>query len=174
MTRAPIILTGFLGSGKSTVAAALGTALNRTVVDLDDVITVKTGRTPGEIIDEDGEEAFRDIETQFLEHVLNRSEAHVIALGGGAWIQDQNRELITRHAGVAVWLDAPFELCWRRIAVMANTRPLARDRAAAELLFERRRPDYALAQVRVAMIEEKSVDAVVGEIIASLKSALSD
>jgi shikimate kinase len=174
MTRAPIILTGFLGSGKSTVAAALGGALNRAVVDLDDVITMNTGRTPGEIIDEDGEKVFRDIETHFLENVLNGSPVQVIALGGGAWIQDQNRELINRHAGVAVWLDAPFELCWKRIAAMATTRPLARNRAAAETLFERRRPDYALAQVRVAITEDKSVDAVVSEIIATLDSTLSD
>jgi shikimate kinase len=174
MTRAPIILTGFLGSGKSTVAAALGRALNRTVVDLDNVISSNTGRTPGEIIDEDGENAFREIETQFLERVLSGSTAHVIALGGGAWIQDRNRNLIGRHGGVAVWLDAPFELCWKRIAAMVNTRPLAKDPAVAQALFERRRPNYALADIRVAVTEDETVDALVNQIITALKSTSSD
>jgi shikimate kinase len=174
MTRAPIILTGFLGSGKSTVAAALGRALNLTVTDLDDIITSNTGRTPGEIIEEDGENAFRELETQFLKQVLNRSTAQVIALGGGAWIQDQNRKLITQHGGVSVWLDAPFELCWKRIAAMVSNRPLAKDRAGAQALFARRRQDYALAQVRVPVTENESVDSIVSEIISTLNATFSE
>ena len=168
MTSAPIILTGFSGSGKSTVAAALGKTLNRTVIDLDDVLTSNTGRTPAEIIEEDGENAFRELETQFLRQVLNRSTAQVIALGGGAWIQDRNRDLITRHGAVSVWLDAPFELCWKRIAVLVNTRPLAKDRAGAQALFERRLPDYALARVRVRVTEDESVESIVNEIVGTL------
>jgi shikimate kinase len=174
MSRAPIILTGFLGSGKSTVAEALGRALNRIVIDLDDVITSNTGRTPGEIIEEDGEKALRELETQFLKQVLNGNTAQVVALGGGAWIQEQNRDLITQCGGVSVWLDAPFELCWKRIATMANTRPLAKNRPRAKALFEQRRSDYALAQVRVAITEDQPVDTIVDEIITTLDLTLGD
>jgi shikimate kinase len=174
MTRAPIILTGFSGSGKSTVASALGTSLKCSVVDLDDLIMSATGRSPKEIIEEDGEDTFRETETRYLEQVLNSGRAQVIALGGGAWILERNRKLIARHGGLSVWLDAPFELCWKRIATMANTRPLAKNRPRAKALFEQRRSDYALAQVRAAITEDQPVDTIVDEIITTLDLTLSD
>src|ERR1041385_2146233 len=101
----PIVITGFMGCGKSRIARALAQNLNVRFLDLDESITARTGRTPAQLIDEDGELAFRRIETDTLREVLNAGEAGVIALGGGAWIEAANRELIEQYRCSSVWLD---------------------------------------------------------------------
>jgi len=79
-----VVITGFMGCGKSKVARELAERLKVTMVDLDERITARTGRTPAQLIDEDGERTFRTIETETLRDVLKSREAGVIALGGGA------------------------------------------------------------------------------------------
>src|ERR1043165_3169444 len=102
-----VVITGFMGCGKSVVARALAQHLNVSFVDLDESITSRTGRTPAQLITEDGEPAFRHIETDTLRDILNSGEAGVIALGGGAWIEPANRELINEYGCASVWLDVP-------------------------------------------------------------------
>ena len=93
-----------------------------------------------------------------LRAVLERGSAHVVALGGGAWTIESNRALIVEHGCLTVWLDAPFELCWKRIEAEQGTRPLALDRRAAHELYRERRPLYALASLRLPAVEELSAD----------------
>src|SRR5215510_4820995 len=88
-----IVITGFMGCGKSKIARALARNLDLAMVDLDESITARTGRAPAQLINEDGERAFRRIETDTLRDVLRSGAAGVIALGGGAWIEAENREL---------------------------------------------------------------------------------
>jgi shikimate kinase len=148
-TPQPIIVTGFMGSGKTTVALALSRLLQCGLIDLDRFITEQTGRSPGEIIEQDGERAFREIETRYLTEVLTNGVATVIALGGGAWTTPENRTLIEKHDGQVVWLDTPFEVCWQRIAALGSERPLARDREETLNLYQSRRPIYQLAALRL-------------------------
>ena len=129
-----------MGCGKTKVARELASKLNAVMVDLDDVITNRVGRSPAQLIDEDGEHAFRAIESDTLRHVLKIGEARVIALGGGAWIQETNRQLIGEYGCLSMWLDAPFEMCWDRIAASQEDRPLGRTREQAWALYEQRRP----------------------------------
>ena len=124
-----------MGTGKSTVARALASRLNGVMLDLDEVITNNEGRSPAEIIEAEGENHFRGIETQTLGQLLDEGTARIIAVGGGAWTIAQNRELIIDHQAFTVWLDAPFELCWRRIKSGHDARPLARSREMAERLY---------------------------------------
>jgi shikimate kinase len=154
----PIIITGFMGSGKTTVAQALARILNCRAIDLDQLIAERAGRTPKEIIEQDGEPAFREIETRLLRDTLAEGAARVIALGGGAWTMERNRDLIAKHGGFTVWLDAPFELCWRRIAQSGSERPLAPTEQLARKLYGQRRALYWLAALRVAATEDKSAD----------------
>ena len=164
----PIVITGFMGCGKTKVARELARELNAVMVDLDDQITKRVGRSPAQLIDEDGEPAFRAIESDTLRHVLEIGEARVIALGGGAWIQETNRQLLDEHGCLSIWLDAPFEMCWTRIAASQEDRPLGRTREQALALYEQRRPVYELANVHIPIREES-----VGDVVARICSVHS-
>jgi len=164
-----IVIVGFMGSGKTTVADALARRLGCDSIDLDSFITEREGRSPAEIIEQDGEAAFREIETQALRDALAKSEARVIALGGGAWTIAANRALVASHNCVSIWLDAPFELCWERILSSTNTiRPMAPDRESAQNLFQVRRDSYELAQLRLVLTKTAAPDETVVEIATSL------
>ena len=164
----PIVITGFMGCGKTKVAREVAHKINTVMVDLDDVITKRVGRSPAQLIVEDGEAAFRAIETETLRELLQNNSAKVIALGGGAWIQETNRQLITQYSCLSVWLDAPFEMCWTRIAASQEDRPLGRTREQALALYEQRRPVYELANVRIAVGEE-NVENLVSRLVHLFK-----
>jgi shikimate kinase len=159
----PVVITGFMGAGKTTVAAALAERLGRPLIDLDRFIAEREGRTAQMIIDEDGEPRFREIESEALRDAL-KTEASVIALGGGTWTIERNRELIAERRGLTVWLDAPFELCWQRIESAVNTRPLARERGKAQRLYHERRAHYSRAGLRLKVKDGMSAR-VVAELI---------
>ena len=144
-----IVITGFMGSGKTRMARELAHRLNLTMVDLDERIFAKEGRSAAQLIVEEGEQAFRVIETEVLRELLETNAAGVIALGGGAWIQKVNRDLIEQHGYVSVWLDVPFEVCWSRIETSGEDRPLGRTQEQAQALYDRRRPVYELAKLQI-------------------------
>ena len=166
-----IVIIGFMGSGKTTVANALALRLGCLMLDLDAFVTECEGRTPAEIIKQNGEAPFRDVETRTLREVLRNTDVRVIALGGGAWTVDANRELIAQHKCLSVWLDAPFELCWQRIVASGNTvRPLAPDRDHARKLYEGRRASYELAAFKVENSGKEDADQIAAQIQTKLES----
>lgn len=168
--RGPIVITGFMACGKSEVARALATRLDLTAVDLDEIIAAQHGRTAAQLIVNEGEAAFRTIETNTLREVLKSHTGSVIALGGGAWITEQNRKLIAEHGSVAVLLDTPFEVCWQRIEAAAEDRPLGRTRAQAEQLYRLRQPVYQLANIHIRLLAHDTVDDVATRIEAELEN----
>ncbi len=153
-----------MGCGKSRVAREVARRLDVVMVDLDDRITQSTGRSPAQLIVEEGEAAFRAVESETLRDVLQNGDAKVIALGGGAWIQETNRKLVDEYSCTSVWLDVPFELCWSRIAASDEDRPLGRTRDQAFSLYEQRRPIYQLAEIHVP-IREENFEALVAHLI---------
>ncbi|MBI2687976.1 MAG: shikimate kinase [Acidobacteria bacterium] len=161
-----IYLVGFMGSGKSTVGKRLAETLGRPFVDLDDDIEAAAGKAIATIFIDDGECAFRDAEHAALRARVERGEAIVLALGGGAFAYARNRDVLA-GAGRSVWLDCPFETALRRVAGFAH-RPLARDAERFRELFEKRVPDYALADVRVP-VESDDPDATVRAILEALR-----
>jgi shikimate kinase len=145
-----LYLVGFMASGKTTVGRALAAAIGWPFVDLDTEIEKQEGLPIGRIFSERGEAHFRKAETEALRlHVARVKAGHpsVIALGGGAFVQPGNRELL-ESGGVTLWLDCPFDLVSRRLGD-DTTRPLAIDRARLESLFIERRPLYEQADYRV-------------------------
>lgn len=153
LIRTPAIyLVGFMGSGKTTVGAALADELGWSFFDLDDDIETAAGRKIAEIFTEAGEVEFRRQERVALEKRV-RAAMHgmptVIALGGGTFAQAGNAELIRDH-GITLWLDVPYEVVAARVAGLAH-RPLARDPEKFAALFEERLPAYARADYRVAL-----------------------
>lgn len=168
-SRRPIVITGFMGCGKSEVARALAQRLGVEIVDLDELITLETGRTPAQLIEEDGEPTFRQIETRTLTTAIENTRNEVIALGGGAWIEIRNRDLLSQAEAITVWLDTPFEVCWARIKAAPEDRPLGRTKMQAYELYQRRLPIYQLASLRTEASDNDTPD----EIAARIQAAAS-
>lgn len=166
----PVVITGFMGCGKSKVARELALRRNVVMVDLDEWITRRVGRNPAQLINEEGERAFREIETNALRDLLRSGEAGVIALGGGAWIKEANRDLIDQFSCTSIWLDTPFEVCWERIATSEEDRPLGRTREEAETRYQLRNPIYALAQLHIAVTTTQTLDDLISTIETKLGS----
>jgi shikimate kinase len=164
-----IVIVGFMGSGKTAVGRALAAQLNLVMTDLDRLITDASGRTPAEIITQDGERAFREIESNALREILKTTRAGIIALGGGAWIEETNRRLIGANNCLTIWLETPFEKCWKRIQSSGEERPLGKTEQQAKDLFERRRPVYQLATLHVEALSDETAD----ELATRIKSELA-
>jgi shikimate kinase len=156
-----IYLVGFMGCGKSTVGRALADELGWSFFDLDNEIESGAGSTISEIFDKQGEPVFRALEAAALAKrvkAVQFGHPQVIALGGGALMDEKNFDLIINH-GVVVWLDTPFELIEKRVAAESH-RPLARDRERLRELFEIRCPKYAQADFRVEAPDEEAMATV--------------
>lgn len=166
MNEPGIVIVGFMGCGKSAVARELALLRDERWTDLDKRIEEIDGRTPAEIIMNEGETKFREIETSVLRDLLASNGQQVMALGGGAWTIPVNRKILRRHGSIAIWLDALFEVCWKRIEADAQTRPKAPTREIAEKLYSDRRPIYRLADLHVSAADESPI--VIAKKIAAL------
>jgi len=156
-----IYVVGFMASGKSTVGRALAHRLGWSFFDLDHEIERAEQTTIADIFDSRGEAEFRRIEAQMLkQHVgwIERGRPAVLALGGGAFTEKTNRDLILGN-GLAVWLDCPFEIVERRVGEGSH-RPLARDPQKFADLYQARREFYALADVHIRIESDDPVVAV--------------
>lgn len=152
LKRAPgLYLAGFMGSGKTTVGRILADRLGWQFADLDAEIEAREQSTIGHIFESRGEPEFRRIESEvigsYVRHV-ERGSPTVIALGGGAFVQQVNFDLIKNH-GISIWLECSFEAVQRRLAVQTHERPLARDPIRFRKLFDDRQPAYGRADFRV-------------------------
>jgi shikimate kinase len=161
-----------MACGKSTVGPVLAARLGREFIDLDLLIAANAGCTIAELIARDGEERFREIETSALREAARNGLA-VIAPGGGAITREENRELMSR-LGITVWLDAPFDLCWRRIERDRTVRPLAPNRESAGERYDHRLPLYQKASIRVEIDESQSPEEIAEEIIERIYCLPSD
>lgn len=143
-----IVLTGFMGSGKSTTGRLVAEGLGWRFVDLDILIEERSGSTVPEIFARWGEERFRALEAEALAAALSE-EKIVLALGGGAPESAASRALLENApATEIIHLTAPFELLLERCAAQARdpqatARPNLADHSAARLRFERRGPLYS-------------------------------
>ena len=140
-----LALTGFMGVGKSSVARHLAHVTKLRRVDLDHVIEQHEGRSIVSIIDQDGIDRYRDIETHHLNRVAARPDTRILSLGGGAWTVEKNRELLKDAGFTSIWLEASFEHCWLNISFSKKERPLARDKESTKRLFDERQKVYCLA-----------------------------
>lgn len=144
-----VFLLGFMGSGKSTVGPELARRLAWDFLDLDTHIEAQEGLTVPEIFRQRGESGFRLAETNALRHLLLSSltRPSVVALGGGAFAQETNRELLRDQP--SVFLDAPAEELWRRCQQDGIERPLRKDPEQFARLYAERLPYYRQAWVAV-------------------------
>ncbi|MDE2774568.1 MAG: 3-dehydroquinate synthase [Chloroflexota bacterium] len=160
-----IILTGFMGTGKTTVGQILARKLKREFVDMDAVIEARAGMTIPQIFERRGEDEFRALERRLVYELALRNGL-VIATGGGALIDDALRETMLQ-SGIVVCLNASKADIRERLAENAN-RPLA---AGWESLFEARRSAYAMMPYQI-LTTGKTPEAIAGEIAALDSGAL--
>lgn len=170
-----LVLIGYRGAGKTSVARQLALVLGWDWVDADVEIELKAGRSIASIFAEQGEPAFRDLESQTLAKLLGRSRL-VIAAGGGAVVRCENRKLL-RRSGPVVWLQASPETIWRRIQADATTaarRPNLTGfggLAEVQTLLTQRTPWYAECASLAVDTEGKCVEQICQEILVGLNTA---
>jgi shikimate kinase len=160
-----IILTGFMGAGKSTIGRQLASRLGWEFLDLDTHLENRTGTTIPDLFSKYGEPHFRRLESTALASALSRTHT-VLALGGGAPQEITNRLLIEQTpATFAIFLDAPFPTLFDRCMLQDISRPVLADPSLAEIRFARRRPFYSrLAQLTIetsTQSPEETVEAIV-------------
>ena len=126
-----LVLTGFMGTGKTTVGYILASSLKRTLIDTDQMIEEKTGLTVSQIFEQHGESYFRDLESEeILKLKQNRPGSLVIATGGGAVLRGHNLKILSEN-GIIIALTASPCAILRRIS-KTNQRPLLAGEGAAE------------------------------------------
>lgn len=140
-----LVLIGFMGSGKSTIGRVLHEHLGYPLLDMDQLIEARAGKTIREIFADEGEAHFRDLESRLLEELCAPdAPRRIISTGGGVVVRPENRERL-RQLGYVVWLKASTENILQRTA-RNKARPLLQTedpRAAIVELLAAREPLYA-------------------------------
>ncbi|WP_052200886.1 shikimate kinase [Terriglobus sp. TAA 43] len=165
-----VVLTGFMGAGKSTVGRLLAADLGWDFLDVDAVIERHAGNTIEEIFATHGEAEFRRRESAAIARSLGARNT-VIALGGGAPEEVTNRLLLEQTPNTTVvFLDAPFAVLFDRCVLQegAAVRPNLQDPDAAAKRFQRRIPHYIRCSSHRIVTENLSIEQTVAAIRAQL------
>ena len=163
-----IVLVGLMGSGKSAIGRRLAARIGMQFVDADAEIEAAAGLAINDIFEVHGEEAFRDGERRVIARLLNEAP-HVLATGGGAFMDGQTRKRIKERA-FSVWLRADFDVLLRRVARRDN-RPLLKVDNKEEVLrqlIEERYPIYEEADI-IVQSQDGPHEETVSDVIAALK-----
>lgn len=145
-----IVLTGFMGSGKSTVGPLLAARLGWRFLDVDDVIEAEAGCSIAEFFARHGEAAFRDREHEAVVRLMG-GDALVLALGGGAIEHEQTRALLLSDPGtLLVHLEVELATTLARCGATQHARPVLADQANLAARYQRRLPLYRAAHISVA------------------------
>ena len=165
-----IILIGFMGSGKTTVGINLSYKVQRTFSDMDKLIEKKEGMCISEIFAAQGEDYFREKETQLLRELKKERAGRIFSAGGGTPLRAENTKLL-RELGTVVWLKVSAETVCKRLKG-DTTRPLLQGEDPAEKvkkLLRQREECYAAAADIAVTTDNKAVSQIVEEIAEAFK-----
>lgn len=164
-----ILITGFMGAGKTTVGQLLAARLGWDFADSDHLLEAQTGQTIASLFESRGEPAFRSLEAAMIRESVTR-ERLVLALGGGALERPQTRDLLASlpHS-ILIFLDAPLDLLVSRCSVQPNApvRPVLADRARLQERWTTRLPWYRQAHLTVntaGAAPDEVVERILGEL----------
>lgn len=162
-----IILIGFMGSGKTTVAYLLGKMLKMDVVEMDNIVLKNSKRNSiNEIFEKDGEIRFRELEIEAAKSIKDLQNT-VISTGGGVVMNKIILDYL-RQNGVVVYLDTSFYEIQKRLEKTSD-RPLFKNVLAARKLFEFRNPLYDFFSEYMVTTNDKDQEAVASEIAKKVK-----
>ncbi|MBU8933157.1 MAG: shikimate kinase [candidate division Zixibacteria bacterium] len=165
-----IFLIGFSGSGKSTVGSLLARTVRATFLDSDSLIEECFGKSISRIFSEEGENTFREAESDVISEVMTVANTRrVIALGGGAFQTRGNRQMIMDHDSLVIYLSCSVRELYRRLTnntdrplLQARLRPGESKRQALQrqiaTLLNRRRKQYSLADITVSTTNRSPVE----------------
>lgn len=165
-----VVLVGMMGAGKTAVGKALAARLGVAFLDSDAEIEKAANMTIAEIFGRDGEAFFRRRESEVIDRLLDTHKG-VLSTGGGAFLSERNRELISAK-GISVWLNADLPLLWSRVKGK-NTRPLLRTAQPYETLkaiYEARVPIYAKADLSVPARPDYAIEDMAAQVQEALAS----
>jgi len=168
-----LVLIGYRGTGKSTVARELAARLDWVWVDADVELEARAGKSIAAIFADEGEKAFRDLESQVIADLVQRNQT-IVAAGGGVILRDENRAAIRTHSKV-VWLTATVENIVRRVNADQSTagrRPnLTTQGGEAEIrqLLSVREPLYRETADWIVATDDKSPGEIAEEIERCVK-----
>jgi shikimate kinase len=158
-----IVLTGFMGSGKTTLGPLVAARLGWSFIDVDDVIVADAGVTIAELFARHGEAAFRERERATIAR-LAAGDSLVLALGGGAIEHESTRALLLAAPGtLLVHLEVELATTLKRCQGTEQTRPILADQANLAARYQRRLPLYRTAHVSIlvdALTPDEAVDAI--------------
>ncbi|MCM1105292.1 MAG: shikimate kinase [Clostridium sp.] len=161
-----IVLEGFMGSGKTTVGIRLSYKMSMTVEDTDKLIEREQQKKISDIFAQEGEEAFRRMETECLKNLAKQGRGQIISLGGGVPMRAENREIL-KTLGIVVYLRAKPETVYERVKndtsrpLLQCEDPLSRIRE----LMEARAGMYEEAADVVIDTDELSVEQILTRIV---------
>lgn len=164
-----IFLIGFMGSGKSTIAAGMKRRYGMQVVEMDEELSERAGMSIPEIFERFGESYFRDLETEYLKDIQKKSD-QVISCGGGIVLRPENVQIMKKQ-GAVVLLKASPETVLKRVE-KNDDRPLLRGKKNVESiaeLMEQRRERYEAAADLVIETDGRCVDEICTEIKKKLE-----
>jgi shikimate kinase len=162
-----IVLTGFMGAGKTTVGLLLARRLHWRFVDVDALIETATGSSIAQLFERHGEPWFRQLEHETIARLVESSSL-VLALGGGAMEDERTRRLLFATASTRViHLEVSLETVLRRCQGTEALRPILRDREHLEARYRRRLPLYRESHMGV-MVDSLAPSGVVEAIVAAL------
>lgn len=157
------MLTGFMGSGKTTVGPIVARRLGWSFVDVDDVVEAETGCAISDLFARHGEAAFRDLEHAAFARLISQ-DSRVLALGGGAIERNETRDLLLASSDtVLVHLDIKLATTLARCSGTEATRPVLSDQANLASRYEKRLPLYRIAHISIevdALTPEQVADAI--------------
>jgi shikimate kinase len=168
-----LCLTGFMGSGKTTVGQELARTLGCAFFDLDQEIERRKGQSVAQIFAESGEAGFRNAEREALAAALTSiPDVCVLATGGGAFPQPEIAALLRSHDATIIFLDAPAEELHRRCvdSLDAGIRPLLKDLSSFKKLYAERLTAYRQAHWQVET-SGRTVAEIAAEIAGRVRTA---
>jgi len=166
-----VVLVGMMGAGKTAVGRVLSARLGVEMRDSDAEIVASAQLSIAEIFERYGEPFFREKESAVIARLLDGAPC-ILSTGGGAWLSEANRALLTERA-VVLWLEADLDLLWSRVR-HKSTRPLLRTSNPRQTLSDihaAREPVYALAPLRVHVDPQWSIEDTAGHVMAELARA---
>ncbi len=165
-----IALIGFMGAGKSSVAAALASRNDMRVLECDErIVELCNGKSIPEIFKDEGEGFFRSKESEVLRLIVQEN-VDVISCGGGVVTQDENVQLLKEHGYRIVYLDAPFELLCERVGGDPS-RPLFYDKEKARQLYGEREALYRECADLILPVGEQSASSIAHILMQLLSSS---